>query len=164
MTSFCFFWKPVATMLGAALALRFLLAYVILPDSGAVPDNNSYKEWGLAVAAVGPREFYARSPLVDYPPGYLYVLGFLASVSHTVASITGGDIQRIMSSLIKVPPMLFDIGVGFLLYSITKRWRSEETRCEALSLAAAALYLFNPVALYDSAVWGLFVVVGVFLL
>ena len=37
---------------------------------------------------------------------------------------------------------------------MTLRWFAGRPRAATLALAAAALYLFNPVTWYDSAIWG----------
>ena len=51
-------------------------------------------------------------------------------------------------------PILLDIAVGYLLYRLVRGWTWPGPRGETLALAAAALYLFNPVSFYDSALWG----------
>ena len=62
----------------------------------------------------------------------------------------------------KIPGILADIGVAWLLFVIVRRWGGELDRSHAgsasapsvLGLAVAALYLFNPGTIFDSAVWG----------
>ncbi len=58
------------------------------------------------------------------------------------------------TALIKIPPMLLDIAVGYVLYRLVLGWAWPGRRAEALALGAAALYVFNPVTWYDSALWG----------
>ena len=50
--------------------------------------------------------------------------------------------------------MLVDIAVGYVLYRLVLGWAWPGRRAEALALGAAALFVFNPVTLYDSALWG----------
>ena len=51
--------------------------------------------------------------------------------------------------------MLADIGVAFILFHIVRGWLGEDRpERDRLGLIAAALYLFNPVTWYDSAIWG----------
>lgn len=54
--------------------------------------------------------------------------------------------------LVRVPPMLFDVGLGILLYEIIAR------KTESINLARLALviWLLNPVTWYDTAVQGHF--------
>ena len=141
-------------LLGTALALRLLLAYVILPDSGHPGDLYWYSRWALTLARVGPGEFYAVNPETDYPPGYLYVLWLVGYVSQALASAMGTDVQRLCISLLKLPPMLLDIGAGFLIYRIARYCTTETRTTERTALVAAAVYVFNPVVLYDSVIWG----------
>jgi dolichyl-phosphate-mannose--protein O-mannosyl transferase len=47
-----------------------------------------------------------------------------------------------------------DIAVGWLLYRLVLGWAWPGRRAEMLALGAAALYVFNPVTWYDSALWG----------
>ena len=50
--------------------------------------------------------------------------------------------------------MLLDIVVGYVLYRLVLGWAWPGRRAEALALGAAALYVYNPVTWYDSALWG----------
>ena len=136
------------------LLLRLTIAYLLLPGSGFSSDIGTFAAWANRLADVGPGAFYAPDYFVDYPPGYMYVLWLVGIVGKTL-SVAGGT-----SALIKLPPMLADIGVAFVLFHIVRGWLrgavSEQwaARANRLGLTAAAIYLFNPVTWYDSAVWG----------
>ncbi len=132
-------------LLLAGLALRLTIAYVLFPASGFESDLASYTAWAATLAEHGPAGFYAHSGFSDYPPAYLYVLWALGSLVGA-----GGD----PGDLIKLPPILFDVGVGYTIYRLLRGWTWPGSRSETLALAAAALYLFNPVSFYDSALWG----------
>jgi Gpi18-like mannosyltransferase len=106
------------------------------------------------MAEFGPGHFYSEMEPVDYPPGYLFVLWPLGEVSKGIASATYGDAFKIAQSLVKIPPILLDVGVGLLLYRIVWTWPIRSLRSESTALMAAALYILNPVTLYDSAIWG----------
>jgi Gpi18-like mannosyltransferase len=130
------------------LALRLTIAYVLLPGSGFATDIGSFAAWADRLAAVGPGGFYAPGYFVDYPPGYMYVLWLLGGLSN-ILQPAGGT-----SALVKLPAMLADVGVAFVLYHIVRGWLAKTGRAERLALLAAGIYLFNPVTWYDSAVWG----------
>jgi dolichyl-phosphate-mannose--protein O-mannosyl transferase len=135
----------------AGLALRLAIAYVFFPDSGFKSDLGTYTSWALTLADFGPSGFYAHAGFIDYPPGYLYILwpiGLLAKL------FSPGDPAFAARELIKVPPILIDLAVGALLYWLVTSWARPSRRAESLGLAAAALYVFNPVTWYDSALWG----------
>src|SRR5438105_5376528 len=61
--------------------------------------------------------------------------------------------------LLKMPAILADLGIAFILYWAARRWLGERA-----GLIAAALYLFIPVTWYDSALWGQVDAVGALLL
>lgn len=144
---------PIAILLIAGLALRLLLAYVLLPDSGHLGDMRYYSRWITALVSVGPGDFYAKTA-ANYPPGYLYIFWLIGVVSRAIASVTGGDAQHIAVELIKIPPIFLDVGGGFLAYRIIKLWSGESSVCDRTARVAAAIYLFNPALIYDSAIWG----------
>ena len=135
----------IVVLLLAGLALRLVIAYVLFPGSGFESDLSSYASWANSMAAYGPSGFYANAGFADYPPAYLYVLWLVGTLSGAAASAT---------DLIKLPPILLDIAVGYVIYRLIRGWTWPGPRSEALALAGAALYVFNPVSFYDSALWG----------
>jgi Gpi18-like mannosyltransferase len=164
MDSHRFAPRPLLALLGAGLLLRLLLAYVLFPNSGHPGDIGLYSQWALTLASVGPGDFYAKTDLVDYPPGYLYVLWVIATASQTIASIAKMPVQSVLVVLLKIPPMLIDIGVGLLLYRITLHGSHKANASQRTGLFAAAIYIFNPVVLYDSAIWGQSDAAGAFIM
>ena len=128
-------WR-ILPILGAGLALRMLLAYVLCPNQGMAGDLGLFGSWASTLARTGPDSFYASNSSANYPPGYLYVLWLIGSL--------GGGV-----GLLKLPAILADVAIGALLYAGGRRWLGERR-----ALLAAALYLFVPVTWYDSALWG----------
>ncbi|MBX3028630.1 MAG: phospholipid carrier-dependent glycosyltransferase [Chloroflexi bacterium] len=145
----------LVVLLLVALALRLTIAYILFPASGFASDVSTYVFWANAMAEHGPGGFYgalrAADQFVDYPPGYLYVLWLIGGLGQALG---GSDPYGLMTVLVKVPPMLVDIAVGWLLYRLVLGWAWPSRRAEPLALGAAALYVFNPVTWYDSALWG----------
>lgn len=135
----------IIVLLFAGLVLRLLLAYMLFPGSGFESDLSTYAAWAASMAEYGPGGFYGSTSFADYPPAYLYALWL-------VGSLSGGAVEAV--ELIKLPPILLDIAVGFVVYRLVRGWTWPGTRSERLGLAAAALYIFNPVSFYDSALWG----------
>lgn len=138
----------IVLLLGG-LALRLTIAYVLFPSSGFESDLASFTSWALTLAEHGPGGFYEHAGFADYPPAYLYLLwpiGLLAGQAVDAAALAG--------DLVKLPPILLDIAVSYVIYRLVLGWTWPGRRAEPLALVAAALYLFNPVSFYDSALWG----------
>ncbi|MEX1334070.1 MAG: phospholipid carrier-dependent glycosyltransferase [Candidatus Limnocylindrales bacterium] len=135
----------IIALLLAGLALRLLVAYVLFPGSGFESDLSTYAAWAASMAEHGPWGFYANTGFADYPPAYLYALWLVGSLSGSAVDAT---------ELIKLPPILLDLVVGYVIFRLVRGWAWPGTRSERLALAAAALYVFNPVSFYDSALWG----------
>jgi dolichyl-phosphate-mannose-protein mannosyltransferase len=135
MTSLLARHRLALLVLGAGLALRVVLAFVVFPGAGYAGDLGQSWQWAQALAANGPGSFYATVSSANYPPLYLYVLWLLGSI---------GAPDRI-----KLPPILADIGIAAIVYAVGRR-----TWAERVGLLAAALFLFLPVSWYDSALWG----------
>ncbi len=131
----------VAVVLAIGLALRFIIAYVLLPGSGFITDVVSFRAWAAELAAGGPYGFYDRVAFADYTPGYLYVLWLVGVVGSAIGGI--GD-------LVKLPAILADAALGWLVWSMARELGARQ----GVALLGAALVVLNPVTWFDSAVWG----------
>ena len=141
------------TLLVLGLVLRVFIAGVYLPKSGFAIDIGDFTAWGQRLASLGPAGFYEQGYFSDYPPGYLYVLWLLGSIGAALAPLVGQDAT---GGLVKIPGILADVGVAWLLFTICRRWGGEliaRTRFavhpETLGLVAATIYLFNPGVIFD---------------
>ncbi|HVA85768.1 MAG TPA: hypothetical protein VNF73_05520, partial [Candidatus Saccharimonadales bacterium] len=132
--------RGIGGLLVAGLALRLILAY-LLPGSGFGVDITAFRFWANDLAQHGPLGFYGRGFFADYTPGYLYVLWMVGVVGQLLGGI--GD-------LIKVPPILADLAIGWLIWRMVLDLGGSSRR----ALIAAAVYLFNPITWFDSVVWG----------
>ncbi len=101
-------------------------------------------------AGDNPFDLYAASRAADnwpyaYPPLHALVVALALRL---------GDLLRVLPGYVwaRLPALLADLGVGAALYAIVQR-RSGDIR---LGRAALALWLFNPVTFYDTAVQGHF--------
>jgi Gpi18-like mannosyltransferase len=161
----------IAILLLVGLALRLIIAYVLFPGSGFQSDIGSFTSWALTLAHDGPGGFYANAGFADYPPGYLYVLWLIGSLGSGLASLLGGGTftfggtvlplpDTIVGGLLKLPAIAADLGIAYLLYRLVRRWMGARSDARGAALGAAALYLFNPVTWYDSALWGQIDAVG----
>jgi hypothetical protein len=127
-------------VLAAGLALRLIIAQLI-PGSGFDVDIGAFRFWASNLASNGPFGFYQRPFFHDYTPGYLYVLWAVGIFGNLLGGV--GD-------LIKVPPILADLGIGWLAWSMVRELGGRDR----LALGAAFVAVVNPISWFDSVVWG----------
>ena len=150
----------IAIVLFAALLLRIAVAYVLFPNSGFATDVSSFQAWALTLARYGPGGFYQHAGFADYAPGYLYILWLVGRAWQLLAPFVGGDPSfSLVAMLVKIPAIVFDLAIGYLIYRALLRWRGER-----IALVGAAVFVFNPVTWYVSALWGQVDSVGTFVL
>ena len=130
----------VLVVLVLGLVLRLIIAR-LLPGSGFEVDLGAFRYWASNLASQGLNGFYGRDFFHDYTPGYLYVLWVVGIVGNALGGI--GD-------LIKIPPILSDLAVGWLAWSMVRELGGRDR----LALAAAAVAVLNPITWFDSVVWG----------
>ena len=130
-------------LLGSALVLRLILAAM---TPGFEVDMICFASWGERMVEVGPAGFYADDVFADYPPLYLYILGGIGFLRQTF------DLEWLSPMhlmLLKLPSALADIGIGCVIYG---------TACKQLrkgaAICLASLYLFQPVVIMNSCLWG----------
>ena len=140
----------VLIVLALGLALRFILLY-LLPGSGFDADLVSFRFWADDLARNGLSGFYQRDFFHDYTPGYMYVLWLVGTVGRAAGGI--GD-------LIKIPPILADLGLGYLVWSMIRELGGRER----LALLGAGVVMLNPIFWFDNVVWGQVDSVGVLFL
>jgi hypothetical protein len=132
---------PLGALLALGLALRLIIAYVLLPGSGFGVDLASFGGWATELAQNGPLGLYDRPIFVDYTPGYLYVLWGLGLVAQWLA-IPVGD-------LLKVPAIVADLGLALAIFALAAELGASRRN----ALIATAVFLFVPITWFDSAVW-----------
>jgi hypothetical protein len=130
----------VVIVLALGLALRLIIAY-LLPGSGFGVDLSAFRYWATNLADQGTWGFYERDFFHDYTPGYLYVLWLVG----LVGKVFGG-----VGDLIKIPPILADLAIAWLVHSMVLELGGRRR----LALAAAFVAVLNPISWFDSVVWG----------
>lgn len=130
-----------------AVAFAIRAWFVADPTLGHASDLGFFIDWSRGLATHGLRGFYERENFCDYPP--LMLLIFQAAGGLT--PVFGGslasddDLQR----AVKIPACIADAVIAVLLYVEARKRIGRHA-----GLPAAALYLLNPVAIYNSAYWG----------
>ncbi|MEX0710538.1 MAG: phospholipid carrier-dependent glycosyltransferase, partial [Chloroflexota bacterium] len=134
--------------------LRVVVGGLYMPLSGFRVDVGDFALWAQRMATAGPGEFYQPGYLADYPPGYMYVLWLLGAIGEWLRPVFG---LSITPGLIKVPGILADAGVAWVLFIYARRfgdgWLGSWSGAR-LGVVAVVIYLFNPGTIFDSAVWG----------
>ncbi len=133
--------------LPALLVVGFLLRALFLGDEGFKNDVQTFEAWTMSLVDNGLANFYAKTRFADYPPGYFYVL---AVVGHIWQFFRPQDTNLgLLKVLVKLPAVLADLGVGWIIYRIGCRFARP-----AIAFGAAALYVLNPATIFISAKWG----------
>ena len=128
-------------LLLAGLAIR--LAFI--GNEGFKNDVSSFEAWAIALANHPFAEFYNPRQFADYPPGYFYVLWI---VGHIYQWIAPGNLG-VLKALVKLPAILMDLADALLIFAVVRRFASERW-----AFLAAAVFVFNPAAIFISAAWG----------
>ncbi len=133
----------IALIMLIGVVFRLILAYGIdgLRGSGFGADLGLFRYWADTLATHGPGGFYANASYADYTPGYLYALWLVGLVGQAVGGV--GD-------LIKIPPIITDLLLGFLVCSMALDLGVTRRR----ALIAGAVVIFNPITWFDSVIWG----------
>jgi hypothetical protein len=137
----------IAVLLLLGLALRFIIAYVLLPGSGFPSDLSSFQGWSSDLVSHTPLGFYDRPGFLDYPPVYLLFLWVLGLVFAPL----GG-----LSDSVKLIPIFGDMALAYLVFTMAQDLGASRRR----ALIAATVVLFNPITWFNSAIWGQADVVG----
>ncbi len=129
----------------AALIFRLILAY---KTKGHSFDMSCWSAWGAHLLSAGPADFYGfNNPegyFCDYPPLYIYILGFIAKLIN-LFKISGQGVQF----MYKLPAITCEMTLVAILFKEGSACINKRT-----GLILGTLMAFAPVFIFDSAVWG----------
>lgn len=133
------------------LALFIRLVFIFHP--GFLADI-AYWKWWSSVAAEKGLIYTINNINYNYPSFYLYILKITGHIYLLFSATNNPDFWNTFNSLflflIKIPYVIADLGVAFLIYLTLKDF----TNKRYLSLLGSCLFLFNPAIIYNSAIWG----------
>ena len=138
--------KP-AGRLSILLCIALLVRLLFLGFDGFHVDVQTFEAWTLTLRDLPLSSFYARAGFADYPPGYLYVLTFLARIYSVIG--TGDGNYNTLHLLVKLPGIVFDLINAVLAYTLVRRFMND-----GRALFAAGFVAFNPAFIFISAYWG----------
>ncbi|HNZ84322.1 MAG TPA: hypothetical protein PKZ29_00060 [Candidatus Woesebacteria bacterium] len=146
-------------------ALLFRIILVII--SGYHPDILNHLDWGVRFLSLGSKKFYENIfwgvSWPNQPLGSMLLFAFIAVINkflfqiilflnNTIPIFPSFIIpvleQNLHVWLVKLPFILSDIGIGYLIYKIIHQYHPSK------AITAATIFLFNPVLIYNSAIWG----------
>ena len=138
--------KRILDIAAVLFAFGFLIRLIAAIGYINEYDTLWYREWALALPD-GLFDVYARAEEIslDYPPVLLFFLYLTGLAYRTV-----GPEWHILTDMVfmKFWPVVFDVLCGLALFVVFKKY-SYKT-----ALVAAALWLFNPVTIFNSSFWG----------
>lgn len=126
-----------------ALVLRVILAGSFI---GFSADVGCFSSWADRMVEIGPSGFYSADYFSDYPPLYLYIL-FLIGLLKKAFSIASYSPVHLV--LLKLPAILSDLAIGYMIYRICNKLVGLRS-----SLLLTCIYLFQPVTILNSSLWG----------
>ncbi len=103
-------WFNILLLLASALLVKLIFASYY---NGHETDMNCFYSWSNMIFEHGIGEFYHLDAFTDYPPGYMLILWVIAGVRRIFSIDTVSAAGRV---LIKLVPVLCDLGAGFLVY------------------------------------------------
>jgi len=131
-------------LLFAAFLFRLVLSLIFVGHS---TDINCFMAWGNAVAEYGTSNFYTSGMFADYPPGYMYICGALATLCDW---LNIGYYSAGMVFLFKLPATIADILTAVLIYRLAECRGIKRSFAFVLS----AIMVCNPAAMFVSGAWG----------
>lgn len=147
--------------------LAFLLR-LVLAFGPYHPDLGNHLDWGAKFWEVGPGKFYEyqfwQVSWPNQPSGTIYLFALSQKISESILNaIWQLNVafsffpsfmvpflqQKLPVVMVKLPSILADLGIAWVIYLIVKSWKSKET-----AKLASLVFLFNPVSFYNSSIWG----------
>jgi Gpi18-like mannosyltransferase len=150
------------------LLAGFLLRIYFVPEfTEKSGDLLLYADWGEKFWEYGSKNFYYVDKWYYAPPNYppislIYGASYwlfdhkyiLAQIHNTIKIIPAVFIVYFYEHgyflLLKLPAILADLGLAFLIYKLVLKFTKDKKK----SLLGMVIYLFNPVSVFLSGIWG----------
>lgn len=123
-----------------------LIRLIFATFPGFHVDTDTFFAWSLRVVQTGFGNFYSPDVWTNYTPGMIYVFYVLGIVKNIFA-LEGEQFYFVL----KLPSIFADIVLSFLIYKQLIKVSSKR-----IAFWGASLCLFNPVLIFNSAIWGAF--------
>ncbi len=136
--------RLVAGLLVGGFVFRVVLSLLF---RGHSTDISCFMAWANAMAEYGPGGFYTSGMFADYPPGYMYVLWIAGAIRRLVGLSYE---SAIFILLLKLPSILADLFLSYLVYRLAKQAGAKEN----FALVLLCVVAFNPAMAFISGGWG----------
>ncbi|MFH0749715.1 MAG: NPCBM/NEW2 domain-containing protein [Candidatus Gottesmanbacteria bacterium] len=140
----------------------FLLRMAFVPNPGFEADMSFWKSWGLAPFDHGIVKGLSLTNN-NYPTPFGYLLWFVTAIyslfqNPHIYNEFWSNTNLLFLTLMKFPSIIADLGIGAVIIWFSRRIFQKNNDAQKtgnlLGIILASLYLFNPVSILDSAVWG----------
>jgi len=108
-------------------------------------DISCFKAWASS-ASNSMSTFYTNGAFADYPPLYIYVLFFVERIRLLFFHASPDWVHTL---IIKLPSIIGDLLCSYVLYKFTLKNQGKK-----FALILSFVYLFNPVTILVSCIWG----------
>lgn len=118
-------------------------------------DLMRYQDWGRIAYHYGAADTYTDNHLSfgsnpnNQPPGTVYIDLAMYSLYQSIFHPQNESTSNVYAFFLKLPNIIADIFIGGMIYYFVIRNAKRK-----YALLAASLFLYNPVIIYNSAVWG----------
>ncbi len=125
----------------SAFLIRIIFAFFF---KGHETDMSCFNAWSQMLKNNGLSEFYVSGEFTDYPPGYMYILYLLGFIKDIF-----GESTIFTYVILKLPAIISDVLLGLCAYKVCEKYGQEK-----LKYLLFSFFVFNPVTILNSAVWG----------
>ena len=130
------------------LITSFILRFYLSFFDGYEIDINCFRAWSHSATTFGLSSFY-ESVWCDYPPFYIYILYIVGNLYNGLFLESFDIYSPFFVVLLKMPANIADIIIGILIFTVINKKSGYKP-----AFITMAVYVLNPAAIFDSAIWG----------
>lgn len=140
-------YYPLLLIILVSIVIRILIGMYLLNTPKQNEDALKYQDWGkiantTSVASTYTAQF-VKIGINNQPPGTVYISSAIYFLTHNLEK------DYAYSLMMKIPAMLSDIILATLIFLVVARHSQKKH-----AYIAVSLFLFNPIVIYNSSVWG----------
>ncbi len=146
MKKFIIACYPLLLIIFTSIVLRILIGAYLQNIPTQNDDAKRYQEWGSVGAATNVSNAYSKALATgpnNQPPGMTYITVGVYKFTENINQ------QNNYALAMKIPAILSDIILGILIFIVVAKYSKKK-----YAYVASALFLLNPVVIYNSTVWG----------